>query len=92
MKEVQRQPCHPYTRMLFDCEVPIDRERHADASENRFTVISGDLPDPCQRPPGCIFTGGCDVSSEACATIHPSDYPVGNDAEHTARCLRLATP
>ena len=92
VKAVQYQPGHPYTRMLFDCEVAIDRERHADASRNRFTVIAGDLPDPRQRPPGCIFNGRCDVSFEECATVHPSDYPVGDDARHNARCLRLATP
>jgi len=92
VKEVQHQPGHPYTRMLFDCEVPIDRERHADASRNRFTVIAGDLPDPRRRPPGCIFNGRCDVAFEQCATIHPSDYPVGDGAEHSARCLRLLTP
>jgi peptide/nickel transport system ATP-binding protein len=92
VRQVQRQPGHPYTRMLFDCEVPIDRERQADASENRFTVISGDLPDPRRRPPGCIFNGRCDVSFDDCAVINPGDYPVGNEAEHRARCLRLATP
>jgi len=92
VKEVQRHPGHPYTRMLFDCEVPIDRERHADASQNRFTVIAGDLPDPRRRPPGCIFNGRCDVSFEDCSVVNPSDYPVRNDAGHNARCLRLATP
>lgn len=92
VNKVQQQPGHPYTRMLFDCEVQIDRERHADASENRFTVIAGELPDPRQRPPGCIFNGRCDVSFADCAVVDPGDYLVGDDAGHSARCLRLETP
>ena len=92
VRDVQRQPGHPYTRMLFDCEVPIDRERHADATQNRFTVIAGELPDPRRRPPGCIFNGRCDVSFEDCAKLVPGDYPVAGNVEHGARCLRLVTP
>jgi peptide/nickel transport system ATP-binding protein len=90
VKEVLRQPGHPYTRMLFDCEVPIDRERAVETTLNRFTVIAGELPDPRRPPPGCIFNGRCDVSFKDCATIRPLDYPVGGEGGHSARCLRLA--
>jgi oligopeptide/dipeptide ABC transporter ATP-binding protein len=86
---VQLRPGHPYTRMLLDCEVPLDRERLPVTAENRFTVIAGELPDPRKRPPGCIFNGRCDVSFEDCARIVPPDYPVPDGAEHSARCLRL---
>ncbi|CDX19891.1 oligopeptide transporter subunit; ATP-binding component of ABC superfamily [Mesorhizobium sp. SOD10] len=92
VRDVQRQPGHPYTRMLFDCEIPIDRERHADTAQNRFTVIAGELPDPRRRPPGCIFNGRCDVSFADCAKVVPGDYPVAGNAAHGARCLRLVTP
>jgi oligopeptide/dipeptide ABC transporter ATP-binding protein len=92
VRDVQRQPGHPYTRMLFDCEVPIDRERDPDAAQNRFTVIAGELPDPRKRPPGCIFNGRCDVAFEDCAKVVPGDYAVAGSASHGARCLRLATP
>ncbi|MEZ2333850.1 ABC transporter ATP-binding protein [Mesorhizobium sp. RCC_202] len=92
VRDVQRQPGHPYTRMLFDCEVPIDRARDPDAAQNRFTVIAGELPDPRRRPPGCIFNGRCDVSFEDCAKVVPGDYAVAGSASHGARCLRLATP
>jgi oligopeptide/dipeptide ABC transporter ATP-binding protein len=90
VEHVQRRPGHPYTRMLLDCEVPLDRARAPVATDNRFTVIAGDLPDPRKRPPGCIFNGRCDVAFEDCPKIVPADYPVPEGgAEHTARCLRL---
>jgi len=92
VRDVQRRPGHPYTRMLFDCEVPIDRERDPDAAQNRFTVIAGELPDPRKRPPGCIFNGRCDVAFDDCAKVVPGDYAVAGSASHGARCLRLATP
>lgn len=92
VRAVQNRPGHPYTRMLFDCEVPIDREREADATRNRFTVIAGELPDPSRRPPGCIFNGRCDVSFADCALVDPGSYAVGGNPGHSARCLRLANP
>jgi len=82
---------HPYTRMLLECEVPLDRARLPVTSDNRFTVIPGGLPDPRRRPPGCIFNGRCDVSFEDCARIVPADYPVAGDGSHLARCLRLGS-
>ena len=60
--DVRKSVGHPYTRMLLDCEVPLERTRSPRVSENRFTVIGGDLPDPRHRPEGCIFKDRCDVS------------------------------
>ena len=86
---VQKSVGHPYTRMLLDCEVPLERERSPRVAENRFTVIAGDLPDPRQRPPGCIFKDRCDVAFADCQTIMPPDYAVAGAIDHRARCLRL---
>ena len=86
---VQKSVGHPYTRMLLDCEVPLERERSPEAAENRFTVIPGDLPDPRHRPPGCIFKDRCDVAFADCQTIKPPDYAVAGVADHQACCLRL---
>jgi peptide/nickel transport system ATP-binding protein len=89
VRDVRRLPGHPYTRMLLDCEVPLGRPRLPVATENRFTVIGGDLPDPRRRPPGCIFNGRCDVSYADCASIVPADYAVAGAEDHSARCLLL---
>ena len=48
VEAVQQQPGHPYTRMLLDCEVPLDRKPRTPMPDNRFTVIGGELPDPLQ--------------------------------------------
>lgn len=92
VEAVRESVGHPYTRLLLDCEVPLERERSPKVAENRFTVISGDLPDPRQRPPGCIFKDRCDVAFEDCRTIIPPDYAVAGASDHRARCLRLRAP
>ena len=92
VEAVRESVGHPYTRLLLDCEVPLERERSPKVAENRFTVISGDLPDPRQRPPGCIFKDRCDVAFEDCQTIIPPDYAVAGASDHQARCLRLRAP
>ena len=87
--DVQKSVGHPYTRMLLDCEVPLERARSSTVSDNRFTVIPGDLPDPRNRPPGCIFRDRCDVAFDDCRTIVPPDHVVAGATDHRARCLLL---
>jgi peptide/nickel transport system ATP-binding protein len=89
VEDVQKSVGHPYTRMLLDCEVPLERERSPIVSENRFTVIAGDLPDARLRPPGCIFKDRCDIAFADCRTVIPPDYAVAGSRDHQARCLRL---
>ncbi|CAN5362696.1 ABC transporter ATP-binding protein [soil metagenome] len=90
VEDVRRAPGHPYTRLLLGCEVMLDHPREPDAVGNRFSVISGDLPDPRQRPPGCIFFGRCDVSFAPCPVVIPADYAAAGGGDHCARCLHLA--
>ncbi len=87
--DILKRRGHPYTRMLLDCEVPIHRARHPVTTRNRFTIIGGGLPDPRERPAGCIFRDRCDVALADCATVTPADYPVGPQEGHVARCLHL---
>ena len=56
VRDVQRRPGHLYTGMLFDCEVPIVRERDPDAAQNRFTVIAAELPDRAGGRPAAFST------------------------------------
>ena len=69
--KVAANPGHPYTRALLACEVTIDTPRGKDARHNRFRMIPGDLPDPMNRPSGCIFRPRCDIAIADCARIVP---------------------
>jgi oligopeptide/dipeptide ABC transporter ATP-binding protein len=89
---VARAPGHPYTSALLACEVTIDQPRGANAADNRFKVVRGELPDPRQRPEGCIFRNRCEFAFEPCATIIPPAYAGSNDSGHVARCHLRAGP
>jgi peptide/nickel transport system ATP-binding protein len=86
---VAANPGHPYTRALLACEVTIDAPRGPDARRNRFRMIPGDLPDPMNLPSGCIYRPRCDIAIADCARIVPPPVPVGDEAGHTARCIRV---
>jgi oligopeptide/dipeptide ABC transporter ATP-binding protein len=92
VRDVQKTAGHPYTRMLLDCEVPLERERSAIVDNNRFMVIPGELPDVRKRPPGCIFKNRCDVSFGDCEVIVPPSFTLNQAGDHEARCLRLGGP
>jgi peptide/nickel transport system ATP-binding protein len=86
VSKIVDQPGHPYTSALLDCEVTLEQLSAADPSENRFQVVPGDLPDPRDLAPGCIFQDRCKFVFEPCANITPLNYRVGTDAGHLARC------
>ena len=70
-------PRHPYTRALLR-SIPSLRG----VPRARLPVISGALPHPFNRPPGCPFHPRCaDVLGEACARRVPSLQPVGGARE-----------
>jgi peptide/nickel transport system ATP-binding protein len=89
---VARAPGHPYTAALLACEVTIDQPRGANAPDNRFKVVRGELPDPRQRPEGCIFRNRCEFAFEPCGTIVPPAYSGSSEAGHVARCHLRAGP
>ena len=63
--EVFNNPQHPYTKALLSA-VP-DPE---DTSTERI-VLTGDLPSPRKRYPGCAFAARCWLASEKCRTERP---------------------
>jgi peptide/nickel transport system ATP-binding protein len=87
--QVAANPGHPYTRALLACEVTIDAPRGPNARQNRFRMIPGDLPDPMNRPSGCIYRARCDIAIEDCARIVPPPVTVGAEPDHRARCIRV---
>jgi dipeptide transport system ATP-binding protein len=64
--QVFEQPQHPYTRALLSATPTVDPARRRER-----IVLSGELPSPLERPPGCSFRTRCPWALPACATLDP---------------------
>ena len=58
-------PKHPYTAALIACE--LDGEPGA----GPLTTIPGDVPDPADTPPGCLFAARCTLAEARCLQPQP---------------------
>jgi len=59
---VTTAPRHPYTVRLIACELD------AGASNTTIATIPGDVPDPAEHPPGCLFAARCTLAEPRCDT------------------------
>ena len=59
---VTTAPRHPYTARLIACELD------AGASNTTIATIPGDVPDPAEHPPGCLFAARCTLAEPRCDT------------------------
>ena len=77
-----RDPKHPYTQELLKSIPQMRRERQT----NRLTAISGTVPPPFIRPPGCPFHPRCPQALPGvCDVVEPQTIQM--DENHTVRCL-----
>jgi len=65
--EVLRRPGHPYTRALLSCVPRLDA-----ANEHPPILLEGDLPDPRDRPSGCVFRTRCPLADDICVRSTPN--------------------
>jgi len=77
VREVFRQPQHPYTRGLL-ASMP------GGAPGTRLRAIEGTVPMLGALPPGCAFNPRCPDRFDPCTGTPPDDYVTG--AGHTAKC------
>ncbi|MBC8267660.1 MAG: ABC transporter ATP-binding protein [Rhodospirillaceae bacterium] len=80
-------PKHPYTHGLFGC-IPLP---HADKNARPLTAITGQLPLPHERPPGCNFGPRCSFFKEGLCDgddPHMEEVTTDNDPVHRVRCYR----
>jgi oligopeptide/dipeptide ABC transporter ATP-binding protein len=63
------EPLHPYTEALLSV---VPELNDTDAPRRERIIISGDVPDPSDRPSGCSFHPRCPVASEICTTEKPA--------------------
>ncbi len=61
--ELFKEPRHPYTKALLSAVPIADPKRH----RNRI-VLSGDVPNPINPPPGCPFHPRCPEVMDICKT------------------------
>jgi len=76
--ELFESPLHPYTRGLLE-SVP-----KTTGGARRLHVISGTVPDPAHKPPGCPFNPRCELVMDVCREKMPE--PFNAKAGHTVRC------
>ena len=76
-RDVFRNPRHPYTQKLLECD-PARIEHRS----RKLPVISGNLPDLVEIPAGCVFRPRCDRSIEKCN----SERPGLTGGSHRAAC------
>jgi peptide/nickel transport system ATP-binding protein len=59
-------PRHPYTRMLMDAAP------HIDAFGRTAEIVSGEIPDPIDKPKGCSFHPRCTLTEDRCRQERPA--------------------
>jgi len=77
VREIFRQPAHPYTRGLL-ASMP------GGAPGRRLRAIEGSVPLLSALPAGCAFNPRCPDRFEPCTTAPPPDYSAG--ISQTAKC------
>jgi oligopeptide/dipeptide ABC transporter ATP-binding protein len=82
VRDIFRQPQHPYTRGLL-ASIPTGQ------AGTRLNAIEGTVPLLGALPPGCAFNPRCPDRFDRCTTAPPDDYPVG--AGRTAKCYLHAS-
>ncbi len=79
-RDVFRDPRHPYTQRLLECDPARIAER-----TRKLPVIEGSLPDLANLPAGCIFRERCPQRIARCAEERPRFY----GGSHRAACHLL---
>ena len=67
-------PLHPYTEALLSAVPEIDTELPdgGDRPARERIVLTGDVPNPIDKPSGCAFYPRCPVAQSRCETEHPA--------------------
>lgn len=81
--EILRRPRHPYTKGLLASIPPLA----AGHGGHALPSISGRMPDPLERPKGCVFHPRCPFAEDACRSEDQAMREGGDGV--TARCRRV---
>jgi oligopeptide/dipeptide ABC transporter ATP-binding protein len=67
-EDLYDEPLHPYTEALLSV---VPELNDTDAPRRERIIISGDVPDPSDRPSGCPFHPRCPVATDICKNEKP---------------------
>lgn len=86
---IYKNPCHPYTRMLFESVLSDGASKDEQAQEQpEEESIGQDIEDSTDTGTGCPFYPRCACVMERCAHQAPESIDVGTDRPHLVRCFR----
>lgn len=81
VRQVLRQPAHPYTQGLMHATV------HRGMKGRQLLPIAGQPPDLTRLPRSCSFAPRCASVQARCLEAFPEEYQLS--ADHMARCFLL---
>jgi oligopeptide/dipeptide ABC transporter ATP-binding protein len=77
------KPLHPYSEALL-ASIPTIGDGSHSMFDHTERLLSGELPDPIDLPPGCRFYNRCPYRMERCRTTEPELTMM--DGEHAVAC------
>jgi peptide/nickel transport system ATP-binding protein len=66
-----KEPAHPYTQALLSAVPDIDDGTPTDDVPRERIVLTGEVPNPVDKPTGCPFRTRCPYARERCAVERP---------------------
>ena len=71
--DLYSNPLHPYTQALLSANPKMDE------SDNRErNILKGDIPNPINRPTGCVFNPRCPKAQDICRSSEPALIQINN--------------
>ncbi|MCI0430090.1 MAG: ABC transporter ATP-binding protein [Rhodospirillales bacterium] len=87
IRDVFRDPRHPYTRGLLDCIPVLGSDKHS----RPLAPIPGQVPSALARPKGCVFSTRCrHVEVGRCTAERIPVLAIPDQPGHHAQCIRHA--
>jgi peptide/nickel transport system ATP-binding protein len=87
IRQVFKNPRHPYTRGLLDCLPSLDRDKR----QAPLVLIPGQVAPPLARPVGCGFAARCaHVEPGRCTSQAIPVLPLAGEGGHRVQCVRAA--
>ena len=71
--DLYANPAHPYTQALLSANPRMDKD-----DKRERIILKGDIPNPINRPSGCVFNPRCPIAQDICRTDSPELMQIGS--------------